>query len=170
MKNFLTVGLRATLLAAALGIAAVASQAATTVSVDGTEYEIETITGTFLDNRDRLESQPWYTPASLPAERFANSFADELAFGSTTPLFAYAFGCVEENAFGECLGFAGLASEVTIFGNGGRITDSRGFGGTQVTEFAALVLSSPPPAVPAPAAFPLLLAGLGAMAALRRRR
>jgi hypothetical protein len=170
MKKFLIGGLRGTVLAVALGIAAGASQAATTVTVEGTLYEIETITGTFLDNRDRLESQPWFATSSTTAQGFANGLADELGFGSTTPLFAYVFGCGARNGLGECLGFAGQAIEVTVFGDGSRAIGGASFGGTEVTDFAAVVLPPPPPAVPVPAAFPLLLAGLGAMAALRRRR
>ena len=50
---------------------------AVTVSFDGTDYEITTITGTFEDNQATLESQPWWGNATL-----AEGLAGELGLAA----------------------------------------------------------------------------------------
>jgi|HubBroStandDraft_6_1064221.scaffolds.fasta_scaffold946365_1 hypothetical protein len=48
-----------------------------TVTVDGTEYFVSTITGTFTDNMAQLESTPWWQNQSL-AQEIAAAVMDDI--------------------------------------------------------------------------------------------
>ncbi len=71
-----------------------------TVTVNGTQYDITTITGTFTDNMAQLESTPWWGDATL-AQAIATAVADDIGTpndgGIGGPLFAYSLDAV--NAF-----------------------------------------------------------------------
>jgi len=73
-----------------------------TVTVDGTEYFVSTVTGTFTDNMTQLESTPWWGDQSL-AQALAGAVADDIGTpnngGDGGPLFAYSLDAVNAYLF-----------------------------------------------------------------------
>jgi hypothetical protein len=73
-----------------------------TVTVDGTQYDITTVTGTFTDNMTQLESTPWWGDATL-AQAIATAVADDIGTpndgGIGGPLFAYSLDAVNAYLF-----------------------------------------------------------------------
>lgn len=59
---------------------------AATVTVNGANYDISTITGSYFDNRILLESQPWFGDLQLSGD-FAIAFGS-ITGTSGTPFFA----------------------------------------------------------------------------------
>lgn len=153
--------MRAVGLAAAFVGAAAAAQAAS-VTVNGTTYEIETVSGLFSDLRGTLESTPWFGDVSLTEDLVLAVGADLglQTLGGTT------FGPV----------FMALTNDITQF------AEIRAFDETEpddlfvgaiaynnviTYEWAVGSVSTTP--VPLPASLWFLLGGGAALAAVRRK-
>ena len=139
------------------------------VTFAGDVITIGTLTGTFEDNADLLESQPWFS-----SETEAMNFADlvgsalgepNVALASTdvisvtTPLFAFAL----VGTGSETIRSRGLQQTL-----GGLLPAQADLPITTEATFAVVVDDVAPIPLP-PAAF-LLLGGLGALGLVKRRR
>jgi hypothetical protein len=83
-----------------------------TVTVDGAQYDITTVTATFDEDMALLESQPWWGNATL-AEDIANAVADDIGTpnddGTSGPLFAY-----DDDAIDAFIWFEGSSSSTSV--------------------------------------------------------
>jgi hypothetical protein len=147
-----------TSMALAIGISAMATQAhAVVVNYIGTDYEVTSFFGSYNDNRTLLESQIWFGDSGIASD-FAALVNTQLGlpgFGVYSPYFAF------ETVNNETE-YTHRAWDVRIPGVGGQ-SQSTSSGWT----FAMATAVSP---VPVPAAFPLLLAALGGLGFVARRR
>ena len=153
------------LLAIAASVFAVSATAsvAATYTVNGTDYDVKTITGSFNDNQALLESQIWWGDDSLAID-FASAVAggigpsnDEKSL-STGPFFL----------FSEVLSTAPFVFNVAMynFGTGAVLIRGR----TDPTLRRTFAIAEDISAVPLPAPALMLLSGIGGMAALKRRK
>lgn len=142
-------------LAASVFAASASASVAATFAVNGTEYDVTTFTGFYDDNAALLQSQVWWGNSNLAGE-FAVAVGDALGvpncYGSEGPYFAW-------EASVSSVTFDYLDNGVTLSSGG-----TTGLGSTAV--FAVATEMSP---VPLPAGVLLLVTGLGAVAAVKRR-
>lgn len=136
------------------------SQAGQIFNVNGTDFEVDTVTGTYLDLESTLMAQPFFGDAPL-AQLLATAVGDALGFPNSSsfqqgPIFAYESST---DSFGGSL-YGGIILNETI------ITGING-SGFVVKEFAT-AREVPTTAVPTPALLPGLL-GMG-LATLRKRK
>jgi hypothetical protein len=152
--------MRAVGLAAAFVAAASAAQA-TSVTLNGTIYEIETVTGVFSDLRGTLESTPWFGDLSL-TEGLVLAVGSDLGLqtlGIVTfgPLF---LALTDDNTqFAEIRAFDDTQID-DLFGG------AIGYTSVITYEWAVGSVSTTP--VPLPASLWFLLGGGAALAVVRR--
>lgn len=132
---------------------------AATFTVDGDEYDVSTITGSFDDNVSLLESQVFFGDEDLALE-FASEVGDLLGifnFGFLGPLFAFDNGLPDSTGFHAPFD-SSLSSAILTETANSNITD------------LTWAVVYPVAAVPLPAGGLLLLSAFGGVAALKRRK
>lgn len=149
--------IKALVTAACLTVASVMPGYAVTVDVVGDTYDVTTITGSFLDNQTLLEDQVWWGDSALALD-FAGAVGSLLGFPNLDigPFFAFGENLVTTNvlaALCEDTGTCGIFGDINAEYSG------------YTYAIASLV-----PAIPLPASAFLMLAGLGGLAALRRKQ
>ncbi len=152
--------LRIGAIALAISITGSFANAATFTLGSGAEYDVQLVTGTFLDNQALLESQVFFGNSTLAAELAGAVFN---TLGTPNSLFAQPIGpfFVTSRSLTTIFGAAFAGG---IFGNS---IQAPNFQTTQNLTFATVTI---PAAVPLPASALLLLStGLG-LFTLRRRK
>jgi len=168
----------ANVVAAATTAATITTAAmAATVSYNGTEYEITTVTGKYSETisadmlteiADTLSEQVWWGNSTL-AREFASLLGDELNVDVDTdfsegPIFAYG----DNSATATSVSVLGWQWETVDF----VLSPSDGvtFGGSGVTQTATYAVATAVNPVPLPASSILVLSGIAGLVALKRRR
>lgn len=145
-------------IAGALAFLPAAAAAATLhVTVDGTMYELSTLTTTFDDASSTLQAQPWWGDKSL-AETFRDEAFAENTVGNRT------IGGESANLYA----YGSSAASVDVFFISQAKKGQTAVASSQTYDFVTAVEAVAP--VPLPAGAPLLAAGLGGLAWLGRRR
>ena len=147
-------------LAAAMVLLACTTTAnfAATLTINGNDYDISTVTGTFLEHKTILESQVWFGDQALATQVAEFSFATDGAYAQNGSHGAYAVFSTE--ALG--VGFSPFIVGTREFG------EVRGpISGSNEQVFA---IAAPISAVPLPAGGLLLLSGLAGAFGLKRRK
>lgn len=144
-------------LAAGLSLFTATAGFTATFTIDGDDFDVTTITGTFADNQTLLESQVWWGIPSLAFE-FASVVGADLGIPNFTyygPLFAFSASTTPPNvttyAFDDFDQFAFPFSRLP-------------------SDPVTYAVATPVSPVPLPAGGVLLLTGLGGVAAFKRRK
>lgn len=159
--------LKAATAAIFLASAGVGNAATVDVTVDGKEWRVGTVVGTFLELRSSLEAQVWWDNPQL-ADNFAKAVGGGLTTADSGPIFAY-----DSFVFGDSAptGQRGIEFVFGFFffcieGLPCSSSVSQSFPDAQLTYAVADEIN----VIPLPAGLPLLLAGIGGLAALRIRK
>ncbi len=160
------------ILATGIGLMSMATEAsAVVVNYDGTDYDVTTLTGTFLDNEAELKSQAWWGDTTL-ATALADLIGGSLGWntmtipGSAGPIFA--------TAVSEAYDFLGKPYTLaegcfTYYYNDSESCSTALISGDKTAVFAVASLASVSE-VPVPAAAWLLGSGLLGFFGLSRRK
>ena len=159
MFNLKTLPLAGAAVAAAVVMAPGSAQAAL-FTVDGQQYDVTTITGTYNDNTALLESQVWWGDSAL-ARAFAEVVQD--ALGTPNPLDGSGDGEAPYFAFLSDAPFVAVANWDTTPAPAGFEFD---LDRPTVTETAVFAVAQ---AVPTPALLPAVL-GMGAGIVRKRKK
>ena len=149
--------LKALVAAACLCFGTATAGLAATVTVNGEEFDIGFITGSFEDNAGLLTAQPFFGNASL-----ASDLADAVSNGGLLGDICSCGFLDFADGFEVSIGFEVLSFFVDAAGAGGR-----SFGSDEEATFATATSVAP---VPLPAGGLLLLSGLVGVAGLKRRK
>jgi hypothetical protein len=140
-----------------------------TVTVDGTEYFVSTITGSFTDNMAQLESSPWWNNQTL-AQEIAGAVMDDIGTPNEFngeegggPLFAW-----DDDAIDAFVWFQGTVNP-TSPSESGSFTYACGCSVGTATSGACAGKSCEPAVAPEPSSLALFPLGLGALLVIRRR-
>lgn len=144
--------------AAAIALFGATASIAASVTVNGTDYNVTTISGTFADNQALLENQVWFGDAGL-AEEFARAVHGIFDFVNEADGAYFAIELEGSLVTGDVL-FAATDS-----------TSPDPFILTAVASSALIyAVAEPVEAVPLPAGGLLLLSAFGGVATLNRRK
>ncbi len=150
--------LRTLAAAACFSFAAAMTASAATVTVDGTEWEVSTIEGSYNDNQALLESQIWFGNEALAIE-FSKETGFE--FGTVAPLFTF------KKSFNTSFEVFSLSLRYRSLSNQPARPYPVSFRTSTEQTYA---VATPVSAVPLPAGGLLLLSAFGGVAALKRRK
>lgn len=157
--------IKSALAAVALSILTVGSADAATFTVDGVDFELTTVSGSFNDNRALLESQVWWGNAEL-AEALAETVKDGLGLTIFSDGPAFAFG-TNPGTTAPVVDYFFYDAGNTVRGP---FVKRASFGLTQPLSFDFAVAVAAPSPVPLPAGGVLLVTGLAGVAHLKRRK
>lgn len=140
-----------------------------TVTVDGTEYFVTTITGTFTDNMAELESAPWWNNQTL-AQEIATAVMDDIGTPNEFngqegggPVFAW-----DDDAVNGFEWFQGTVNP-TSSSESASLTYACGCTVGSETTGACAGKSCEPTVAPEPSSLALFPLGFAALLLMRRR-